>query len=353
MASDDMKNEQLDKLAERAGQAAERAEQAAEDALNADYTAEDAAREGEYDASHSSSADVHDAAHAASDEAATAHDFAKVAKKAADEARDLANKAEAAALEGDADATREATDGAEKAAERAERAAADAKKASDAAIADERSADEAKIASDTSRGYGEHDVREEDVHKHKQPALYLAEFDSPEHCIRAARRVRDAGYENWDVHTPYPVHGMEKAMGLPETQLGWISMACAMVGVATAFFMMYFMNGSSWTLPGGFSGYPIIVGGKPPGAFPSMVPIMFELAILLTGFGTLLGMFGLMRLPRHHHPIFESDRFAAASDDKFFISIERSDSKFDLEETKQMLESLDPTHIELVEEEVS
>lgn len=353
MASDDVNNDDKNEMAERAERASERARQAAQDALDADHKAEDAALEAEYDASHSSASEVHDVAHSTSAQAAKAHEAAEQAEDAAHEAKELAREAETAALEGDEQAATEAATGAEKAADRAEKASAEAKAAADAAMQGGRATDAAKIAADAKRGYGEHDVQEDVVHPEKRPALYLAEFDAPAACMFAARRVRNAGYEKWDVHTPYPVHGMEQAMGLKETRLGWISMAAGMLGVATAFFMMFFMNGSSWTLPGNFTGYPIIVGGKPPGAFPSMVPIMFELGILLCGFGTLLGMFGLTRLPRHHHPVFESERFAAASDDKFFISIEAGDPKFDLDDTRHLLESLNPTHLELVEEEVS
>jgi hypothetical protein len=83
-----------------------------------------------------------------------------------------------------------------------------------------------------------------------------------------------------------------------------------------------------------------------------MVPILFECTVLLTGFGTLFGMLHLLKLPMHNHPIFESDRFAAASDDKYFISIEVKDAKFDLTKTRALLESTHPSHLELVEEEV-
>ena len=88
-------------------------------------------------------------------------------------------------------------------------------------------------------------------------------------------------------------------------------------------------------------------------SFPSMVPIIFELTILLTGFGTLFGMLHLTRLPRHNHPIFESDRFEAVTDDKFFISIEVEDPKFDLDRTRSLLEATGPSHVELVEEAVA
>jgi hypothetical protein len=175
----------------------------------------------------------------------------------------------------------------------------------------------------------------------KQPLLYLAEFETPDAVLHAAEKVRDAGYDNWDVHTPYPVHGMDRAMGLGDSALGWIVLCAGLTGVSCAVLMMQWMNGYD---------YPLIIGGKPPDAFPSMVPIMFELTVLLSAFGALLGMFHLNRLPRHHHPVFYSDRFDACSNDKFFVSIEAEDKKFDLEETKALLESLKPSHLELVEE---
>ncbi len=185
-----------------------------------------------------------------------------------------------------------------------------------------------------------------------QPALLLAEYDTPNRLARAAERVRDAGYEDWDCHTPYPMHGMDEAMGLKPTRIGILSFICGLSGVALAVLMIQYMNNWTFELPLLGQGYPLVVGGKPPGAFPSMVPIMFELGILITGIGTLLGLLGIIKLPRHNHPIFESDRFEAVTDDKFFISIEASDKQFDVARTKALLESTGATYIELVEEEV-
>jgi len=147
------------------------------------------------------------------------------------------------------------------------------------------------------------------------PAILLAEFRSAHDVMHAAEQVRDAGYRRWDAHTPFPVHGMDRAMGLGDSKLGWIVLGAALTGLTSAFAMMHWMNGVD---------YPIVVGDKPPGApgtLPSMVPILFELTILLAAFGAVLGMFHLNRLPRHHHPVFESDRFRLCSDDRFFIWI--------------------------------
>jgi hypothetical protein len=184
-----------------------------------------------------------------------------------------------------------------------------------------------------------------------KPALYLAEYDTPNALAGAAMRVRDAGYKNWDCHTPYPMHGLDEAMGLKPTRIGIISFIFGMSGVGLAVLLIQYTNAWQFNFLDIGWGYPIVVGGKPPGAFPSMVPIMFELGILLTGFATLFGLLHLIKLPRHNHPIFESDRFEAATDDKFFISIEADDQKFDLDRTKALLESTSPTYLELVEEE--
>ena len=177
----------------------------------------------------------------------------------------------------------------------------------------------------------------------KRPALYLAEYETPNAVAKAAMKVRDAGYKSWDCHTPYPLHGLDDAMGLVPTKIGVISFICGLMGLIGGALLIQYAN--NWD-------YPNIIGGKPPGSFPSMVPILFECTVLLTGFGTLFGMLHLLKLPMHNHPIFESDRFAAATDDKFFISIEVKDAKFDLTKTRALLESTHPSHLELVEEEV-
>jgi hypothetical protein len=177
----------------------------------------------------------------------------------------------------------------------------------------------------------------------KRTALLIAQFDSTAGVVHAAEKVRDAGYTKWDTHTPFPIHGMDRAMGMSDSRLGWIVLGAALTGLTGAFTMMYWMNGID---------YRIVVGGKPPEALPSMVPVMFELTILLSAFGAVLGMFHLNGLPRHNHPIFESDRFKSASDDKFFLSIEAEDPKFNLQKTRALLESAHATFVEVIEEEV-
>jgi Protein of unknown function (DUF3341) len=175
-----------------------------------------------------------------------------------------------------------------------------------------------------------------------KPALYLARYNTPGECLHAAEKLRDAGYKNFDAHTPFPIHGMDSAMGMGDSKLGWIVFPVGIMGTTLAFTMMWWMNAVD---------YPIIIGGKPPLSLPSMIPIMFELTVLLSCFAIVLGMFGLNKIPRHHHPIFNSKHFESFSDDKFFISVEVEDPKFHLERTKKLLDSTHPELVELVHDD--
>lgn len=174
------------------------------------------------------------------------------------------------------------------------------------------------------------------------PALLLAEFDGPGEVLHAAEKLRDAGYTKFDTHSPFPIHGMDAAMGLPDSKLGAIVFPIGLTGTALAFLMMWWMNGVD---------YPLVIGGKPPYSLPSQIPIMFEVTILLSAFATVFGMFHLNGLPRHHHPIFNSERFRGFSDDKFFVSVEASDPKWNVDRTRALLEAAHAKHVELVHDD--
>jgi hypothetical protein len=179
------------------------------------------------------------------------------------------------------------------------------------------------------------------VEPKRRAAGLLAEYDTPAAAYHAAEKVRDAGYTKWDVHTPFPVHGMDHAMGLKPTPVGWISFAGGLTGGSLALLMQWWMNGHD---------YPLTIGGKPPFALQAAVPVTFELTILLTAFATLFGMLGLNRLPQLYHWAFNSRRFERATDDRFFISIEAVDPKFDAARTRALLESTKPVGLEAIDE---
>lgn len=175
----------------------------------------------------------------------------------------------------------------------------------------------------------------------KRAAGLLAEYETPAAAYHAAEKVRDAGYTKWDVHTPFAVHGMDHAMGLKPTPVGWISLTGGLTGGSLALLMQWWMNGHD---------YPLTIGGKPPFAVQAFVPVTFELTILLTAFATVFGMLGLNKLPQFYHWAFQSKRFERATDDRFFISIEAIDPKFDGGRTRALLESTAPISLEAIDE---
>jgi len=170
---------------------------------------------------------------------------------------------------------------------------------------------------------------------------YLAEFEVPGDLLDAAERVRDAGYKNWDCHTPFPLHGLDDAMGVEGTKLPLIVLIGGLGGLTVAALMQWWMNAVD---------YPFLISGKPLFGVPAAVPVMFELTVLLSALTTFFGMWALNGLPRHHHPLFNSDRFKRATNDRFFISIEARDPRFHIEKTRELLESLNPDALETVED---
>ena len=165
----------------------------------------------------------------------------------------------------------------------------------------------------------------------EKPFALVGYFDDPKSIYHACEALRDAGYRTYDAHTPFPVHGLETAMGLKPSRLPWIVLACAFTGFASALLMMIWMT---------VIDYPLIIGGKPFLTIPSYVPIAFELTILLSAFGAFFGMWGLNRLPRFFHPVMQHPSFHKASDDKFFLSVEATDPNYDSVRTRQLLEGL-------------
>lgn len=168
----------------------------------------------------------------------------------------------------------------------------------------------------------------------------LAEFETPATLFHACEHVRDAGFGKWDAHTPFPVHGLDGAMGMKRSKLPWIVLVFGLTGMATAFCLQSWVHSIE---------YPLVISGKPLFALPAYVPIIFELSVLFSAFASVFGMLALNGLPRLEHPLFGSKRFDRASDDRFFISIEAGDPKFDAEKTVEFLRGLGATHVELVE----
>lgn len=169
----------------------------------------------------------------------------------------------------------------------------------------------------------------------------MAEFDSPGAVLEAAKKVRDAGYSRWDVFSPFPVHGLDKVMGLGNSLVGVFSLVFGGGAFLGTLGLIWFCNDFD---------YPLVVGGKPMFSMPMSFVPAYILLVLAAGVGTFIGMVALNQLPRHHHPLFSKKRFEMVSRDKFFLVIGSADPKYSETETRKLLEDIGGAHIEIVED---
>lgn len=170
----------------------------------------------------------------------------------------------------------------------------------------------------------------------------LAEFENPAELLHAAQALHSRGYRKFETWTPFPIHGMDDAMGLTGSKVPWISLGGGLTGMSIGLLLQW------WT---GAVDYPLVIAGKPYFAWQFATPVTFELSILLAAFGTVFGMFALNLLPRPHHPLDHVPAFRRVTDDKFFLTIEVSDPLFDLEKTESLLSELGGKDITVVEDQ--
>jgi hypothetical protein len=168
----------------------------------------------------------------------------------------------------------------------------------------------------------------------------IGAFDSPDDLVEAGKRIKAMGYSKLDAMTPFPVHGIDDAIGIPYSKLGWIVICIGLCGTATALGLIW------WC---GAINYPLVIGGKPLFDFTFAIPITFELTVLFSAFASLLGMLGLNGLPRLYHPTVNYSLAHRATDDKFLLIIEADDPKFDAQRSVADLESVGAHTVEVVE----
>ena len=171
--------------------------------------------------------------------------------------------------------------------------------------------------------------------------IILAEFGNPAELLKAASELRDAGYKSFDCHSPFPIHGLNQAMGIERSKLAVFAGIAAIIGFTIALAMQYWMS----TID-----YPLIVSGKPFNSYPSYTPVTFALTVLLAAFASFFGMLFLSKLPRFNHPLFESEKFEKFSDDSFFISVESNDPLFNTEKTSALLKEIGGKNLEVLGE---
>jgi len=167
----------------------------------------------------------------------------------------------------------------------------------------------------------------------------VAEFDSPGKLLDAVKAVRERGYDRLEAYTPFPIHGIDRALGEKRSRLGFVVLVTGLLGTTAAVLLQW------WT---GAVDYPLVIAGKPLFAFEFAVPIIFELTVLLAAFGAVFGMFAFNKLPQLYHPIFQYSRWNGATDDRFLLAVEKSGASFPAEQIAALLESAGASHTEVV-----
>ncbi len=168
--------------------------------------------------------------------------------------------------------------------------------------------------------------------------VLLATFDYEDDLIAAAAGVRQRGMRIVDAFTPYAVHGLDRAMGLKPSRLTWVCFVCGMVGVIGMLWFEHWTAAVNW---------PLDVGGKPWNSLPSDIPVAFEAAVLLAGFGSVFALVAVCRLFPGKKPRIISPRI---TDDQFVLVIDEADAGFDVEAVKTLLREF---HVVATEERIT
>jgi hypothetical protein len=163
------------------------------------------------------------------------------------------------------------------------------------------------------------------------PYGLVAEFESAASLVQAAARARDAGYKRMDAYSPFPIEDLTDALGQRPTVLPFVVLLGGLLGGVGGYLLQYVTAVHS---------YPLNIGGRPLHSWPMFLPVTFECTVLGASLAAVFGMLTMNGLPMPYHPLFNLERFALASRDRFFLCIRRVDPKFDLSQTRQFLESL-------------
>lgn len=184
----------------------------------------------------------------------------------------------------------------------------------------------------------------------------LAEYHDVTTLAVAAHKVRHAGYKIWDVYSPFPIHGIDEAIGIKRTILPWIVLGMGLIGCIGGLLMTAYINGAwdfrpPWPLNWvNLEGYPFLISGKPLWSLPANVPVIFECTVLFSAWTAVFALLLLNKLPMLYNPLFKIERFRRATDDRFFIVIDAGDPIYDENKAIELLRSTKPAVIETVED---
>lgn len=167
----------------------------------------------------------------------------------------------------------------------------------------------------------------------------LAEFETSDQLLAAIRELRERGLGRLDAFVPYPIPGLDEALGLSRSRIPAYALVAGAVGAATAYFVQYFTSSVD---------YPLNVGGRPPHTPLMFVPITFELTVLFAALAAFLAVFLLSGLPRLWHPVFEVDGFERATIDRFWLGVDSRDPQFEDANGTSLLRELGALRVTLV-----
>ena len=169
----------------------------------------------------------------------------------------------------------------------------------------------------------------------------MAEFDGPETLIEATEKAYSEGYRKMDAYSPFPVHGLNDALGFRWNMVPTCTLIGGLTGAAGGFALQWF---------GMSQHYVYNIGGRPPVSWPMFIPITFECGILFATFSALISMIVLNGLPQPYHPVFNNESFSErAFRDGFFLCLESKDPRFDEGETRTFLEGLGAKSVTVVD----
>ncbi len=194
------------------------------------------------------------------------------------------------------------------------------------------------------------------THSEAPTKLYglIAEFDTVDTVLSATQAMRDAGYEKLDVHSPFPIHGIDDVLGIRPTIMPWIVLTMGLMGMTTGLLLtnytMGFIEAPLPFVPVSLEPYAYLISGKPYFSLAAYIPVIFELTIMFSAYTAVFSMFLLNKLPLLSHPLFSSKNFRRATSDRFFIAVEAGDAKFDRDRTSVKLRENGALSVELIHE---
>lgn len=183
-------------------------------------------------------------------------------------------------------------------------------------------------------------MSETKVKEEKHMSVIMAEFADPGSLLQAAEKARDAGYKEFDCHSPFPVHGMDRAMGLSRSPLAKLVFIFAMSAVGGMIALTYYVS---------VIAYPLVISGKPLFSYVAYAPPIFASGVLTGALTAVIGMLALNKLPMPYHPLFNSSSFSKVTDDGFFVTIQSNDPQYDEAKVKSFLTSIGGKNIEVIQ----